>query len=56
VKSTNTFPVAPNATGVIATTPAIYLAKRFPNEVKKAAMLWLNQAVTKNNAAERQAG
>jgi hypothetical protein len=47
------YAIAPNATGYVATTPAKYLAKRFPAEVKKSAQLWLNQAVTKNNAAER---
>jgi ABC-type branched-subunit amino acid transport system substrate-binding protein len=51
--STNTYPIAPNATGYVATTPAKYLAERFPAEVKKSAQLWLNQAVTKNNATER---
>ncbi len=51
--ASNTYAIAPNATGYVATTPAEYLAKRFPNEVKKSAQLWLNQAVTKNNATER---
>ena len=36
------------------TRPAKYIAKRFPDVIKKAAILWLNQAVTKNNAAARK--
>jgi ABC-type branched-subunit amino acid transport system substrate-binding protein len=49
----NTFPISPAAAGTISTTAPKYIAKTFPNDVKKAAMLWLNQAVTKNNAAQR---
>lgn len=49
----NVYPVAPNATGWVATTPALYIAKRYPDAIKKSAQLWLNQAVTANNAAER---
>jgi ABC-type branched-subunit amino acid transport system substrate-binding protein len=49
----NTYAIAPNATGWVATTPAKWLAKRFPSEIKKTAQLWLNQAVTANNARER---
>jgi ABC-type branched-subunit amino acid transport system substrate-binding protein len=53
-EATNTFPVYPNAGPSISNTSAKYIAKRFPNEVKKAAILWLNQAVTKNNATARK--
>lgn len=53
-RATNVFPAYPNAGPQIANTSARYIAKRFPDVVKKAAILWLNQAVTKNNAAARQ--
>jgi ABC-type branched-subunit amino acid transport system substrate-binding protein len=53
-KATNVFPAYPNAGPSISNTSAKYIAKRFPDVVKKAAILWLNQAVTKNNAAARQ--
>ncbi|MGH2759194.1 MAG: ABC transporter substrate-binding protein [Actinomycetota bacterium] len=48
----NVFPVFPS-TGPVGTSPAKYIAQKYPDVVKKAAMLWLNQAVTKNNAAAR---
>jgi ABC-type branched-subunit amino acid transport system substrate-binding protein len=48
----NTFPIFPS-TGPVGTSPAKYIAEKYPDVVKKAAMLWLNQAVTKNNAASR---
>jgi ABC-type branched-subunit amino acid transport system substrate-binding protein len=53
-KATNVFPAYPNAGPSISNTSARYIAKRFPDVVKKAGILWLNQAVTKNNAAARQ--
>jgi ABC-type branched-subunit amino acid transport system substrate-binding protein len=52
--STNTYPAYPNGPKAIGTTSARYIAKRFPDVIKKAAILWLNQAVTKNNADLRQ--
>ncbi len=52
-RATNTYPISPNGGGLIASTAPRYLMKRFPNAVKKAAQLWLNQAVTKNNATQR---
>jgi ABC-type branched-subunit amino acid transport system substrate-binding protein len=51
--SPNVFPIFPNG-GPLATTPAKAIAKRFPDVIKKAAIIWLNQAVTKNNAVARQ--
>ena len=52
--ATNVYPVYPNAGPSISNTSAKYIAKRFPDVIKKAAILWLNQAVTKNNAAARK--
>ncbi len=52
--ATNVFPAYPNAGPSIADTSAKYIAKRYPDVIKKAAILWLNQAVTKNNAATRK--
>ena len=51
--TSNTYPINPASSGYIASTAARYMAKRYPDEVKNSAILWLNQAVTKNNAAER---
>jgi ABC-type branched-subunit amino acid transport system substrate-binding protein len=48
----NVFPVSPNGPS-LSTTPARYVAQKYPDVIKKAAMLWLNQAVTKNNAVSR---
>ncbi|MGH2759669.1 MAG: ABC transporter substrate-binding protein, partial [Actinomycetota bacterium] len=52
--SSNTFPIYPNSSQATATTSARYIAKRFPDVIRKAAILWLNQAVTKSNAVNRQ--
>lgn len=52
--ATNTFPMYPNSSKATATTSARYIAKRFPDVIKKAAILWLNQAVTKANADNRK--
>jgi ABC-type branched-subunit amino acid transport system substrate-binding protein len=52
--ATNTFPMYPNSSRATATTSARYIAKRFPDVIKKAAILWLNQAVTKANATNRK--
>jgi ABC-type branched-subunit amino acid transport system substrate-binding protein len=49
----NVFPIFPNG-GALATTSAKYIANRYPDVIKNAAMFWLNQAVTKNNATARQ--
>jgi ABC-type branched-subunit amino acid transport system substrate-binding protein len=53
-RATNVFPAYPNAGPSISNTSAKYIAKRFPDVIKKAAILWLNQAVTKNNAVARK--
>ncbi len=53
-RATNTYPAYPNAGPKIADTPARYIAKRYPDVIKKAAILDLNQAVTKNNAVARK--
>jgi ABC-type branched-subunit amino acid transport system substrate-binding protein len=52
-KTKNTYPISPAASGTISTTAPRYIMKTHPNAVKKAAILWLNQAVTKNNATLR---
>jgi ABC-type branched-subunit amino acid transport system substrate-binding protein len=52
-KTKNTFPISPAAGGTISTTAPRYIMKTHPNAVKKAAILWLAQAVTKNNATQR---
>ncbi len=54
--ATNTFPAYPNSGPKIATSSARYIAKRFPEVIKKAGIIWLNQAVTKNNAVARRTG
>ena len=53
--ASNVFPIYPNAGPSIPNTPAKYIASRYPNAIKHAAILWLNQAVTKNNAVAREA-
>ncbi len=52
--ATNTFPAFPNGPKATGTSSARYIAKRFPDVIKKAAILWLNQAVTKSNADRRK--
>ena len=49
----NVFPMFPSSGPYLGTSPAKYIAQRYPDVVKKAAMLWLNQAVTKTNALAR---
>ena len=51
--TTNTYPINPASSGYISTAAGRYIAKTYPDVIKKAAIIWLNQAVTKNNAAER---
>lgn len=48
----NVYPISPTSP-TVSTTPAKYIAQKHPDVIKKAAMLWLNQAVTKNNAVAR---
>jgi ABC-type branched-subunit amino acid transport system substrate-binding protein len=55
-KTTNTFPISPAASGHISSTAPKYIAKTHPDVIKKAALLYLNQAVTRNNALQRQKG
>lgn len=52
--ATNTFPVYAAASPKIGTTSAKYIAARYPDVIKKAGIMWLNQAVTKNNAVARE--
>ncbi len=52
-RATNVFPVYPQGPNS-STTSARYIAKRFPDVIKNAAILWLNQAVTKSNADNRK--
>ena len=52
--STNTYPIYPQGPKGTSTTSARYIAKRYPDVIKKAAILWLNQAVTKANADNRR--
>lgn len=54
VNAKNTYPIYPNGPNATGTTSARYIAKRFPDVIKKAAILWLNQAVTKANATTRK--
>ena len=54
-KATNVYPIAPNGSGLLSSSAPKYIAKKYPKAVKNAAMLWLNQAVTKNNATQRMA-
>jgi ABC-type branched-subunit amino acid transport system substrate-binding protein len=51
--STNTYPIFPSAGPLVGTTPPRYIAKTYPDAIKHAAILWLNQAVTKTNATAR---
>ncbi len=50
----NTYPAYPNAGPTLGTSSAKYIAKAYPDVIKKAAILWLDQAVAVNNAAARQ--
>jgi ABC-type branched-subunit amino acid transport system substrate-binding protein len=52
--STNTFPAYPNAGPEIGDTSAKYIAKTYPQAIKHAAILWLNQAVAVSNATARE--
>jgi ABC-type branched-subunit amino acid transport system substrate-binding protein len=52
--ATNTFPAFPNGGGAVGTTSAKYLAKAYPDAIKHAAILWLDQAVAVSNAALRK--
>ncbi len=52
--ATNVFPAYPNAGPSISNTSAKYIAKTYPDVIKKAAIIYLNQAVTKNNAITRK--
>lgn len=51
--ATDVFPAYPNAGPRISNTPAKYIAKTYPDAIKHAGIIWLNQAVTKANAAQR---
>jgi ABC-type branched-subunit amino acid transport system substrate-binding protein len=51
----NTFPMFPSSGPAIGLSPAKYIAEKHPDVIKKAAILWLNQAVTKTNAVARKA-
>ncbi len=50
----NTFPISPAASGKISTSAPLYVKTTHPAAIKKAALLYLNQAVTRNNAVQRQ--
>jgi ABC-type branched-subunit amino acid transport system substrate-binding protein len=50
----NTFPIFPSAGPIVALSAPEYFAKRNPAEIKKSAILWLNQAVTRYNAVARK--
>ena len=53
-KTNNTYPISPAASGHISTSAPAYIRKTHPEAIKKAALLYLNQAVTRNNAITRQ--
>lgn len=55
VKTTNTYPMYPSSPAATPTTNARYIAKRYPNAVKKAALIYINIAVGKAAAEARQA-
>lgn len=55
-RAANTFPIFPNGPATIATTPPTVIKQRFPNSIKKAGVLWLNQTVTRANALRRVEG
>lgn len=48
-----TYPIAANGGKTVVTTPARFIKSRYPDVIKKAAMFWLNQDVTRTNAATR---
>jgi ABC-type branched-subunit amino acid transport system substrate-binding protein len=52
--ATNVYPIYPNGGPSTSTASARYIAKRYPDVIKKAGILWLNQAVTKANAVNRK--
>ena len=51
--ATNTYPAYPNAGPSLGTTSAQYIAKTYPQAIKHAAILYLNEAVTVANATAR---
>lgn len=55
VQAKNTFPIYPTSPRAVPTTNARYIAKRFPQAVKKAALVYLNIAVGKATADARMA-
>lgn len=55
-RATNTYPVFPNGPDHIGLSSASYIAERFPESIKSAGILWLNQAVTRGNAQRRKVG
>ncbi len=52
--ATNTFPAYPSGGPEIGDTSAKYIAKAYPDAIKHAAILYLNQAVAVTNAAARE--
>jgi len=52
--ATNTYPAFPSAGPLVGNTSAKFIAKAYPDAIKHAAILYLNQAVTVSNAAARK--
>jgi ABC-type branched-subunit amino acid transport system substrate-binding protein len=55
LQASDVYPMFPSGSGIVGTSPPRYIAKRYPDAIKHAAIIWLNQAVTKANAVQREA-
>jgi ABC-type branched-subunit amino acid transport system substrate-binding protein len=53
VQASNVYPIYPVRPDKIPIGPANYIKSKYPNAIKKAAMLYLNAGVTKANALQR---
>ncbi|HVM40698.1 MAG TPA: ABC transporter substrate-binding protein [Acidimicrobiia bacterium] len=55
IEAASTFPPYPNRGDKVGTGPPAYTAEKYPNAVKKAALLYINAAAGATNAAARKA-
>jgi ABC-type branched-subunit amino acid transport system substrate-binding protein len=56
IKARNTFALNPNRPDYWKVGPWVYLKERFPQSIKKGALLWLNVAVARANAENLRRG
>jgi hypothetical protein len=55
LNASNTFPVMPSGGDVLGVSQAEYIKANYPEAIKKAAIIFLDQAVTRANARQRKA-